>query len=388
MRPGQRSIRPTPAEATRHLRPVLTDWLGRAVRLPTRRRTCTPEVVWAVILFASAFARSVAAACAAIALAPSGQAIWDCLGLALPKRRRTLERRLLPALHAPLEKRNRKKAVRLAIDYHRIAYYGRPNRDTTRAKQTAGTHTFHTYATACVVGGPNRYTLGLTAVGEKEPFTAVLTRLLDQVAAAGVTARVALLDKAFFSIAVMHLLQSRDLPFVIPAPIRGRKPRVGVRAVGLRAVRRRNAGRYAYTHEDRGASVRVSVAVAHKSYRHKRTGRRCNKKLLYATWRVRGGPVPIRDLYRRRFGVESSYRQLGQVRPRTSTTGGVVRLLWVAVGLILRNAWVRFGSERGRNWTLGAACLLLLTEILVAGAPHTPEVSTTERLSERSRPPT
>src|SRR5438552_4771618 len=96
MRPGQQSIRPAPAPATRHLRPVLTDRLGRAVRLPTRRRTCTPDVVWAVILFAAAFARSVAAARAAIADAPSGQAVWDCLSIALPKRRRTLERRLLP----------------------------------------------------------------------------------------------------------------------------------------------------------------------------------------------------------------------------------------------------------------------------------------------------
>jgi putative transposase len=337
---------------------------------------------------AAAFTRSVAAACDALAGAPSGQAVWDCLYLALPRRRRTLERRLLPALHAPLRRRKRNWRVRLAIDYHRIAYFGEPNRDTTRAKQTAGTHTFHTYATACVVGGPNRYTLGLTAVGEKEPFTAVLTRLLDQVAAAGVTTRVVLLDKAFFSIAVMQLLQSRNLPFVIPAPIRGRKPRIGVKAVGLRALRNRGAGHYRYTHEDRGKSVRVNVVVAHKSYRHKKTGQRRSKKLLYATWRVRGNPVSIRNLYRTRFGVESSYRQLGQVRPRTSTTDGVVRLLWVAVGLILRNAWVRFRSKGERRWTLGAACLLLLTEILTTGADRAQKLSTGETSNSQPRPPT
>jgi hypothetical protein len=388
MRPKTKSIRPTPSEATRHLRPVLTDWLARAVPLPQRRRTCTPEVVWHVILFAAAFARSVAAACNAIADGPSGQAIWDCLSTALPKRRRTLERRLLPALHAPLNTRKPKIAARVAIDYHRIAYFGEPNRDTTRAKQTDGTHTFHTYASACIVGGPNRYTLGLTAVGEKEPMTDVLTRLLDQVRAAGVTVRVALLDKAFFSIAVMRLLQSWNTPFVIPAVIRGRKPRPGVKAVGLRALRRRGAGRYAYVHADRGTSVRIRVVVAHKSYRHRRTGRRHGKKLLYATWRVSGNPVSIRDLYRTRFGVESSYRQLGQVRPRTSTTDGVVRLLWVAVGLILRNAWVRFRVERGRDWTLGAACLLLLIEILGIRPGGTSERLPGDNTTNHARAPT
>lgn len=383
MRPTSQSIRPTPATATRHLRPVLTDWLDRAVRLPARRRTCTPGVVWKVILFAAAFARSIAAACNALPAGPSGQAVWDCLRLALPKRRRTLERHLLPALHAPLG--SRRRAARVAIDYHRVGYFGRPNRDTTRAKEKAGTHTFHTYATACVVGGPDRYTLGLTAVGEGEPFTAVLTRLLDQVAAAGVTPRVVLLDKAFFSIAVMQLLQSRDVPFVIPAVIRGRKPRPGVKAGGLRAVRNRGAGRYGYTHEDRGASVRVTVVVAHKSYRHAKTGRRHTRKLLYATWRVGGDPVSVRDLYRTRFGVESSYRQLGQVRPRTSTTDGVVRLLWVAVGLILRNAWVRFGAGTTRGWTLAAACLLLLAEAL---APSPAGPSTAGSAAPSSRLPT
>lgn len=385
MRPTRHSIRSKPVEATRHLRPVLTDWLSQAVRLP-KRRTCTPEVVWKVILFAAALARSVAAACEAIAAAPSGQAVWDCLYPALPKRRRTLERRLLPALHAPLKKRKRKPSVRLAIDYHRIGYFGRPNRDTTRAKETRGTHTFHTYATACVVGGPNRYTLGLTAVNEKEPFTDVLARLLDQVAATPVAIRVVLLDKAFFSIAVMQLLRSRNLPFVIPAVVRGRRPRPGVKAVGLRAIRTRGAGRYSYTHEDRGKSVRINVVVAHKSYRHKKTGRRHKKKLLYATWRVSGNPVSIRDLYRTRFGVESSYRQLGQVRPRTSTTDGVVRLLWVAVGLILRNAWVRFRSERG--WTLGAACLLLLAELLAAPTARPEMRPPAEAPSGHARPPT
>ncbi|QJW94775.1 hypothetical protein FTUN_2298 [Frigoriglobus tundricola] len=135
MRPATQSIRPTPVTATRHLRPVLTDWLGRAVRRPKRRRTCAPETVWRVVFFAAALTRSLAVACAAIAGAPSGPAIWDVLYATLPKGRRTLERRLLPALHAPLGKR--KRSARVAIDYHRVAYFGEPNRDTTRAKETS-----------------------------------------------------------------------------------------------------------------------------------------------------------------------------------------------------------------------------------------------------------
>jgi putative transposase len=117
--------------------------------------------------------------------------------------------------------------VRVAIDDHRVGYFGVANRDTTRAEEAGGTHTFHTYATACVVGGPARYTPGLTAVGDKEPMAAVLTRLLGQVIAAGVTAQSVLRDETLFAVAVMRLLPSRNLSLVIPAVVRGRKPRHG-----------------------------------------------------------------------------------------------------------------------------------------------------------------
>ena len=125
--------------------------------------------------------------------------------------------------------------------------------------------------------------------------------------------------------------------------------------------------------------------VADKTYRRTRTGRRRTRTFLYATWRVGGTPVAVRDTYRTRFGVESSYRQLGQVRPRTSTPDGVIRLLWVAVGLILRNAWIRFGAGTTRGWTLTAACLVLVAEAL---APPTASPSTTGSGAPKTRSPT
>lgn len=185
-------------------------------------------------------------------------------------------------------------------------------------------------------------------------------------AAARVPVRAVLLDRAFLTIAVMQLLQARRVPFVVPVVIRGRKPGPGVPATGLRAIRRRAAGRYAYTHADRGRAVRADVVVAHRTYRHCRTGRRRTRKLLFVAWRVPGGPVAVRDLYRQRFGVESGYRPLGEARPRTSSPDGVVRLLWVAIGLVIRNAWVWAGGIAGPRWTLAAVRLVLLLDVLVA----------------------
>ena len=60
MRPTAYSIPRRPAAATRHVRLTLVTWLSAAIRLPVGRRTCTPGVVWQVLLWAAAFTRSVA----------------------------------------------------------------------------------------------------------------------------------------------------------------------------------------------------------------------------------------------------------------------------------------------------------------------------------------
>lgn len=48
----------------------------------------------------------------------------------------------------------------------------------------------------------------------------------------------------------------------------------------------------------------------------------------------------VADRYRGRFGIESSYRILGQALARTSSRSPALRLLQVAVGVLLQNEWV------------------------------------------------
>jgi len=45
------------------------------------------------------------------------------------------------------------------------------------------------------------------------------------------------------------------------------------------------------------------------------------------------------ETYRRRFGIDSSYRQINQARLRTSSRSPELRLLAVAIALLLRNLW-------------------------------------------------
>jgi putative transposase len=54
----------------------------------------------------------------------------------------------------------------------------------------------------------------------------------------------------------------------------------------------------------------------------------------------------MKDTYRSRFGIETSYRQLNEARVKTCTRNPVVRFFFIALALLLRNVWVWFHWER------------------------------------------
>lgn len=350
-------------------------WLREALPLEDMGWKCTAPVLWQIVMLAAARMVSLFAACRDLAGAPSDDAVRTALIKCLPQRPRTLEEWLEPALAGQqLPKALFARGREVAIDWHLIPYHGQPHQHANELYHSlpkSGTTKFHCYATACIVEKGFRYTLAATYVKGNESLVEVLERLLLRMAERGLVIKTLLLDRQFFTVDVLNYLQSCLIPFVRPLVLRGKKPKrkqskVGRRGkrqpIKLRDFQRQAAGRYAYTWTVKKQSVSFHVVVAYKSYRHQKTGSRRTKKLLYAVWRVRGTPTEIRELYRRRFGIESSYRQLGLVRIRTCTTDPVLRLFSVLVALVLRNAWVwlhftYFATREGGKLKLHLECL-------------------------------
>jgi len=310
-------------------------------------RICTAAVVLAIVLRAAARSISVSAACCDLARAPSNHAVLTALDDGLPKTLVVLERRLNEALVGHLPRRMRRRAWEVAIDLHLDPYYGQPYRSRNEiyhGKAKLGTTKFHAYASACIVEHGRRYTLALTWVRRHESVVTVLRRLLARIREIGLKIRRLLLDRGFFSVAVMTLLQEEKLPFLLPVKISGRRPKKGRKATGLRAIRRQPAGWYRHTMRSGKQEVTFSVCVGYRRYR--KDGKPRNQKLLFAAWRVHGSPTEIRERYRKRFGIETSYRQRRQGRIHTCTRNPHLRLFFIAVAFILRNVWVWIHQTR------------------------------------------
>jgi IS4 transposase len=231
----------------------------------------------------------------------------------------------------------------VAIDYHLSPYYGEPFRSRNElyyGQPRQGTKRFHAYATACIVSYGHRYTLALTWVRRHESTVVVLRRLLARIREIGLKIRCLLLDRAFFNVPVTAFLQQEALPFLMPVMFRGRKPKKSRGLKGLWKIKRQPAGWYRHVMKNSKQQLEVKVCVGFRRYRRRKTGKQLKQKLLFAAWRMHGSPVEIRDRYRRRFGIETSYRQMRQARIYTCTRRPHLRLFFVAVALILRNIWV------------------------------------------------
>jgi hypothetical protein len=152
-----------------------------------------------------------------------------------------------------------------------------------------------------------------------------------------------LLDRAFFTTEVAAFLQQELWPFLMPVVIRGRKPKPGRPRTRLRHLQQQKAGWYSHTLRRGTKEVTVSVCIAYRTYRRRgeKKKKRRTQKLLFAAWRVKGAPTEIREHYRKRFGIEASYRQRRQARIYTCTRNPHLRLVFVAISLVLRNLWER-----------------------------------------------
>jgi putative transposase len=334
-------------------------------------RRVTAELLLRLLSLAAALRTSLSAAVRRGAGGISWETVRRAVHTQLPKADDLIDP-LRAALQRRLPRPLRRRRCTVAIDVHERCYYGKARQTVgiRGGKPKAGTKWFWAYATAVLVDAGQRWTVGLVPVRKGEAMDVIVGRLLGQIDQAGLRLRRVLLDRGFYSARVVAVLQQRRAPFVMPVV------RCGKGAGGTqRFFGRRVRGRFRHTWESRdrkngkpaGPTVTVSLACVPPPRGRKRP-------LVYAYAGKLGAPAELprlyrwlRQTYRRRFGIESSYRQLGQGLALTTSRSRAYRLLLVGVALLLRNAWVWWASQVDVAWTLNRLLdelRLLLAECL------------------------
>jgi putative transposase len=339
-----------------------TDLLLTHLALTDYGRSCPAVTLLTVVFAACARLTSLFAAALGLPGAPSAETIRQALLANLPDRD-TLERRCNRALHASLPRRLGRRQ-RLAIDVTLIPYHGRPQADVRelyRGQVKSGTTHFHAYATAYLVQRGRRVTVALSYVQQGEDLADVLRRLLRTARQAGVRPGLLLLDRGFYTARVIRYLQAARQPFLMPVPLKGRRaghPR-GPGGTRVFASWRHSGFGQHRVRGPGGRTATVTICV-HCRNRRGRRGKHGRERLVYASWGGRlPAPAQVSTVYRQRFGIETSYRQMNQCRARTCTRNPAIRLFLVAVALLLRNVWVWLHWERLSGTRRGGRVLRL-----------------------------
>jgi len=318
--------------------------LQTCLRLKDYSPRCKAGTLLGVLFAACARLCSLSAACRSLACAPCRETVRKAWLSWLPRQDELL-RRLNRALTVEVPRALLRRPQQVAIDLVLIPYHGLPldtELEIYRSQAKSGTSHFHAYATAYVNYRGQRFTLALTTVQQGEKLEEVLKRLLRRLAGLGISTRMVLLDRGFWGVKVIRYLQRARYPFLMPVVLRGRKaghPR-GPSGTRVFAMRKRGGwDEYTVTAAS-GEKARVSICIHCRNY-NGQWDRHGRQTLVYAFWGIEPSSTRwVREAYRKRFAIETSYRQMHQARARTCTRNPQVRLLLVGVALVIRNVWV------------------------------------------------
>ena len=328
----------SPAFGTQALRQMV-DWLCQQLPFHAFGTKVNDAVLWTMLCYAATRRTTLEQTAVRLAQVPSANRAREQLRACLPADRaglQQLEQRLNAALQAQippqLRRRWRKRRVEVALDITDLPYHGQPEADAQeirRSQAKSGTTHFHSYASLQIVHQRQRLTLALTWVRKGETMAQVVARLLAAGRRLGLRVRCLYADKGFASVAVLQFLRARRVPYIIALPHKGALKT-------LCQTHRTRRLRYTFHAGTRQAYTSDVVCVTRQFARQVKT-------FAYAVYRLAAGPVAqVYERYRRRFSIESGYRQSHQVRARTASRHPGLRLLLFALSLLLVNAWVLY----------------------------------------------
>jgi len=288
----------------------------------------------------------------------------------LPERQNIgwLTRGLVNALYdvAAFSRKDRQRSWMVAIDTHNVPYYGTPTPDVVGGPKKQGTKQFFCYATAVLLHKRRRYSIALEPVFPNTKPHEIVRVLLDQIMEKGLKIRGVTLDSAFDSGDTLLLLQERDLAYSVPLRRKG---------TGSNARNRCFEGRHGLVRWVEWTTDKTRCRVRTRTFLWK--GHLKTMVFAFQGWsgdrarNVHEQANQSRRLYRRRFGIETSYRQKNQAQARTTSRDPIYRLLLEGIAYLLRQIWVMLTEILARqahapaNAWIGGLTLQQLVDWLV-----------------------
>lgn len=245
--------------------------------------------------------------------------------------------------------------IEVAMDFHDQPYYGKTEQAEGlwvggQAKQ--GTTKMYRVATAYVIKNGYRLTLGIKFVLPGESLKEVVEYLLKQLQALEIEIKCLYLDRGFEGVELVQYLKQLKQPAIIACPIRGKTGGVKALCVGKKSYRTKHVFKSA-THgvEEVEMAMFKGFTTTTKKGRKVRKAKwlayiliECDEKL---------SAKKVKEKYRKRFGIEASYRCAKKVRGWTTSPNATYRFVLLGMSFWLTNMWQELQTEWTRKAQVG-----------------------------------
>lgn len=308
-------------------------------QLDMKNRSYSAQDIWDVLVAASVERISIEMASQLLESAPSGTMVRTLVKDMLQDmgQLQDIELQVNELLTTKLPRKLLKSKLPVAIDLTELPYHGQHAEDdpfVRRGRAKSGTTHFHVFATLYVVKKNRRYTLAIALMRQTEKAQDVVTRLLTRGRQVSLRIKRLYLDRGFDNNGLVAYLKQQPFPTIIPLVIRGKKG-------GSRALL---VGRKSYTTTyERSSTIYgqeplpLYIVCKYSKGKYKRNG--VFRFAYIVIGALKRQPAQIAEEYRRRFGIETSYRLMNTVRARTTCKIAAFRLFLVALAFLWLNLW-------------------------------------------------
>lgn len=333
---------PTPLRLTDcAVRDAAIDQLRSNLPLDVEGYTCSTEMVLDVLIKAAVTGKTIEAVCQELQDVTTSNTIRTYLNAQMrADALAELERRVNATLVADIPAQVWTQTWDVAFDFHDEPFYGQTPELLAYAcagEAKAGTTRFYRTVTAYVLAQGVRVTLALLFVTPADTTAELLAGLLRRLRILGLSVHRLLLDKGFCTSPVLRQLQASGVPAIVACPIRGRTGGTKALCRGPRSYQTQHTFR---SQEYGMFTADVRVVRTFTTHKRRKRGPQRLQWLVFVVFHCAElSHRQIRRLYRRRFGIEASYRCMRQVRARTTSRNPALRFLLIALGFILVNLW-------------------------------------------------
>ena len=224
----------------------------------------------------------------------------------------------------------------LAIDMHLIPRWdAKKTADLTRSKMKSGTTWFERYITAQCVKAGSQITVAAAHMPALSDTAGFVEKVINQCGRGGVRIRTVLLDREFFSVGVIGVLERAGVGYLMPCPntdgvvgaIRefaaGRRP-----AISTHTIRR-----------SRNEYITYTMIIAKRRRRKSKKQASAKPEDVYIAFATNRPGIHL-EKYARRWMIETGYRMIENQRVRTRSRTVAARTLCFLYSMLIYNIWV------------------------------------------------